>query len=298
MAELWVTSSLKRQAISEAIAYTIDYTDIGTPSGAGTVACINSTGGDVSSTLLTGSVSLSGNIVTLKLFTPTSAGYYRLINTVTISGNTVKGGIEIDVYNPTATQAISNAYATLEEFKHFAKLENTDTVDDNVIIDIIEGASRWIDAETGRTFYARTETRYYDVPEDRFLPLDDDLLTVTTLTNGDSQVLTTSHYNLWPKNKAPYLAINMKESSPYYWASDSDSNTEAVITVVGTWGYSATAPSDINIACLQIAQNAYKRRFGENVSSVATMTAAGVVITPQDIPATVARTIEKYRRRF
>jgi hypothetical protein len=48
--------------------------------------------------------------------------------------------------------------------------------------------------------------------------------------------------------------------------------------------------------CLQIAKSAYKRRFGENTGGVATVTAAGVVITPEDIPANVHNTLAGLRR--
>jgi hypothetical protein len=297
MAELWVTTSLKRQAIGEAIAYSIDYTDVGTPGAAGTVAVYNSTGGDLSSTLLTGSASLSGNTVTLKLFTPTTAGYYRLINTVTISGNTVKGGVEVDVYDPTATQAISSVYCTLAEFKHYAKLENTDTIDDNVIAAIIEGASRLIDDMTGRTFYARTETHYFSVTGERNIKLDDDLLTVTSLTNGNATVLTTSDYYLWPRNKSPYQEVWLKESSSYVWEPDSSANYEYSIALAGTWGYAATAPSDVRQATLEVAHAEYKRRFGENQTDVSTTSLGGVMITPRDIPAYAMAVIRRYRRR-
>lgn len=298
MAEIWVSTSLKKQAIGEAIAYTVDYTDVGTPSSGGTLVCINSTGGDVSSTLLTGSVSLSSNTVTFKLFTPVTAGYYRLINSVTISGNTVKGGIEVDVYDPAATQAISNVYCTLAEFKHYAKLENTDTLDDGVVSAIIEGVSRVIDDICGRTFYARSETRYYSVPEEgRELRLDDDLLTITTLTNGDGTVLTTADYYFFPRNQAPYRSIWLKDTSSYYWSMNSSGSYEYVITVAGTWGYSSTAPADIRQACLELSLSQYKRRFGENLTQTSTITTAGIVISPQDIPGGVWNMLRKYRAR-
>lgn len=57
------------------------------------------------------------------------------------------------------------AYASITDFKNYARIESTDTTDDAVIGDILEGASRLIDTETRRTFFARIETRKYDVPD-------------------------------------------------------------------------------------------------------------------------------------
>lgn len=194
--------------------------------------------------------------------------------------------------------AITNGYATLAEFKIWQEITSTNTNDDAAIEDIIEGVSRHIDGQTGRTFYARTQTRYYSVPEDlgRTLVLDDDLLTITTLTNGDGDTIANTEYHLWPKNDPPYRRIELIASSTEYWDSDSSGNVKYVISIAGTWGFVATAPHDIRQACLEIATNWYKRRMGENTTGVARITAAGVVITPQDIPASAGRTMRRYVR--
>lgn len=194
--------------------------------------------------------------------------------------------------------AITNGYATLAEFKAYRPIDSIDAADDGVIENIIEAASRWIDRETGRTFYARTETHYFDVPRGRELLLDDDLLTVTTLLNGDGTTLTTSHYNLVPKNKTPYYAVKLKETSTYLWIMDTDGNTEDVISLAGTWGYASTTPDDVKQACLELANNMYVRRTGQQTEGVASVTAAGVVIQPREIPGWVRSIIASYKRRI
>ena len=192
---------------------------------------------------------------------------------------------------------ITSGYATLAEFKLWQDIASTNTDDDKVIEDLVETASRYIDRSTGRTFYARTETRYFDVPEGRELEVDDDLLTITTLTNGDGATIASTEYNFVPKNVTPYYAIKLKQASNYFWTYDSDGNDEDVISVAGTWGYAATRPDDINVACLLIAASYYKRRFGENLSSVTTITGAGVVISPIDVPMDARAIINVYRKR-
>ena len=193
---------------------------------------------------------------------------------------------------------ITNGYCSLSEVKAYINTSSTNTGDDAVIEDMIEMASRLIDAETHRTFYARTETRYFDYTSERGLMLDDDLLTITTLTNGDDTVITSADYKLFPLNLPQKNEIRLLQSSSKYWATDGYSNTEGVISVAGTWGYSATAPDNIKHACISIVISAYHRRYGEGVEGAATITAAGVVITPKDIPADAWGIIKSYRKRL
>lgn len=193
--------------------------------------------------------------------------------------------------------AISNGYATLSEYKAYHTVDSTDATDDGVIEDIIEAASRHIDAQSGRTFYARTETRFFSIPNGRELRFDDDLLTITTLTNGDDTTIAATEYNLLPRNVSPKYGLKLKESASISWYPDSDSNYEYVISIAGTWGYAATRPDDINLACLEIARVLYGRRSGESVSNIARVTAAGVVLVPQGTPAWVVDVIGRYRRR-
>jgi len=195
--------------------------------------------------------------------------------------------------------AITNGYATLAEFKAYKKITTDDLSRDAVIESIIEGASRDFDNETGRTFYARTETHYFDVPDGRELWLDDDLLTVTTLTNGDDSTLADSDgdYSLIPRNHAPYYAVRLGLMSGLIWELDSEGNPEDVIELAGTWGYSTTAPHNVRQAVLQIAELDYDSRFGDGgTQGAVSITAAGVVITPQSWPARAMRTAQSYKK--
>jgi hypothetical protein len=193
--------------------------------------------------------------------------------------------------------AITNGYCTLPEIKNFLRIVSTDATDDTVLEQLVEGASRLIDIETRRTFYARSETHYYNAPDTRQLWIDDDdLLAITTLTNGDGTTITNTDYNLIPANSTPKYAIAIKESATIYWQYSSAGNSEMVISVAGTWGFSSTTPTDIKVACMRIAERAYHNRFGENAAESTTITASGVVLTPADIPASAARLLASYRR--
>jgi hypothetical protein len=192
--------------------------------------------------------------------------------------------------------AIDNGYATLDGYKGFADIDSTDTDDDAAIEKIIEGVSRYIDLKTQRRFYALTDTRFYDRPSGRELELDDDLLTITTLSNGDGVAIASSDYNLIPRNDPPYRAIRLTETSTIFWTLDDEGNSEFVIDVAGTWGYVAAHTDDIREACLMTTQSFVKRRFGDNVSGQVKITAAGVVITPQDVPSAAADIINIYKK--
>lgn len=192
---------------------------------------------------------------------------------------------------------ITNGYCTLSEIKNFLRIVSTDATDDTVLEQLVEGASRYIDQETRRTFYARTETHYFNIPDGRELWIDDDdLLAITTLTNGDGVTIANTEYNLIPANTLPKYAIVMKEGSLIQWQYSSAGNSEMVISVAGTWGYSSTAPADIKLACMRMVERAYHNRFGENTGENTTITASGVVLTPADIPVSAMRTLQNYRR--
>ena len=286
-------------SIGEAIGWVFDFSDIGTPASITSFLAYDATGADVSGATLSGAASIVSDTVVGKLFTPATAQTYRLNCLVVISGNSFMGILDINVVPALPTPVtVTNGYCTVAELRRYvAPNAQGDYYDDVVLGSIIEAASRYIDGHTGRTFYARTETHYYDTPDDRHLYIwDDDLLTVTSVTNGDATVITVADYKLYPINKSPKYEIRLDAASSYIWELNSSSESESAITIVGTWGYSATAPADIKSACLQIASAVYKRRYGENTTGTATVTGAGVVIMPTDIPTSANILLEPYRR--
>ena len=190
---------------------------------------------------------------------------------------------------------ITNGYATLAEFKAYCDITTTDAADDAVLEDMIEAASRVIDNTTRRRFYASTETKYFDATSDGLIYVDD-LLTVTTLTNGASGALTTADYWLLPANDTPKWAVQLRPSKGIAWDADAAGDAQNAVTIAGSWGYSSTAPDDIKQACLMIA-NAYRqKRTGQGVDGTAQITSAGVVIEAGDIPRDAARILSHYTK--
>jgi len=192
-------------------------------------------------------------------------------------------------------------YCTLAEFKAFAKIVSLDATDDTVISMLITSASAWIEKFTGRSFTSTSATKYYDVPtsgKDRRIIYIDDCLSLTTVTNGDSTVITSANYQLLPLNTSPKYAIRLKDSSAYDWEPTSTGDTLGAISLAGSWGYSATTPGDIKAACLEIALAAYRRRSTIGSQQMAGVTPAGVIVQPEDVSKQVMYVLRGYMRAF
>jgi len=185
---------------------------------------------------------------------------------------------------------IADVLALLRDF------DPGDAADQDVIADMITETSRDIDRETGRTFYARSETHYLDVPYGRYLWLDDDLLTLTSLTNGDGVAIPLTEILQFPANATPKYKLTLKAYSDYTWQESTSQGREQALIAVGTWGYCVDTPADIRKACKEAVVSAYKRRFGNNITEGSTITAAGSIVTPSGWPKSVWDTVRRYKR--
>lgn len=192
--------------------------------------------------------------------------------------------------------SIVNGYISLSDFKLYAEITSTDANDDAALEDMIEAASRFIDRFTGRIFYAETATKLFDLPEGDTLYLEtEDLLTVTTLTNGDGTTIASSNYWLLPHNTSPKYAIRLRASSGVSWDSATNGDVYACISIAGTWGYASSAPDNVKLACAMIA-NAYRQqRSGQGVQA-ATVTPGGLVLQDVEIPRPALAILRDYRR--
>lgn len=182
---------------------------------------------------------------------------------------------------------------------HTITRSNADT---DLLTDSITAAQAYIEAQTNRVFEATTETRYYDDSaldrwNGRLLNLfSDDLLTVTTLTNGDSSgtEIDTGDYWLVPRNEGPpYHGILLKSDIDDYWQWD----TDYWVSVAGTWGYSTTVPGDIKQATKVLAAFAYRAKDA-SVFETTAIVESGAIAIPQGIPAYVDRVLTFYKRRI
>lgn len=159
--------------------------------------------------------------------------------------------------------AISQGYTTLASVK--AILRITDNVDDSLLEECIEAASREIDTHCERVFTYATATRVY-APRDSYVTEIDDLISLTTLktSSGADGVFditwAATDYQLEPLNGlvggryAPYTAIRAVGDYTY-----TRSLEEATVQVQGVFGYGTAIPTDVKQACNLLSIRQFKR---------------------------------------
>lgn len=158
-------------------------------------------------------------------------------------------------------------YTTLAELRtsgEGAQLNIANANADPFLLSLIRSVSRSIDQVSNRRFVPWVQTQVYDAitpnawsalnpymggkagddlqsrtggyAYSRILRLADDLLAVTTLTNGDGTVISAANYLLYPANAWPKDQIHLKQSSGLAWQPDSSGNYEQVISLAGVFG--------------------------------------------------------------
>lgn len=195
--------------------------------------------------------------------------------------------------------AITNGYATLAEFKLYADITSTDANDDAVIEDIVEGISRLIDAECKRHFYQVTEARYFTAQNLDVLFCGD--IATTSGLEIKTQLNTDGTYEYtWASTDYNLLPYTPRFGFPYTWIETSH-NTRYSFDLIKkgnkvttTWGWAAI-PDEIKTACLEESANEYRRRNGENVNTVTTITSGSVVLTPQGLSKNTVMKLARFR---
>lgn len=114
---------------------------------------------------------------------------------------------------------------------------STSEKSDDVLAQLITRTSRQIDAICQRVFAPRIATHLYDVPNNSALTLDDDLLEVLALTNGDGTAIASSEYKLYPLNFSAKHKLALVGSSGSIFLADSNGDTEGAISLSAIWGY-------------------------------------------------------------
>lgn len=182
------------------------------------------------------------------------------------------------------------SYVELEDLKRELKINGTS--DDLLLSDKLHAAQEAIEAYCQRRFEAIEATRYYSAADlhGGRLWLDDDLLTVTTLLNGDGNTLTSGYYRLHPRNSGPYHAIGLLNTA--YWTF----STDGEIAVAGTWGYSASPDYLIQQATLWLASYFYHLKDSQ-VFDVTATPELGQITIPKGMPQQLVVHLTSLRRR-
>lgn len=195
--------------------------------------------------------------------------------------------------------AITNGYITLNKLKAALRIPTADTVDDSLLEDAVNSASRLIDGYANRSFYSGgTATRVF-VPQDAYVTQLDDLQSLTTLEtssdgNGFDTTWASTDYQLEPLNgivdglTTPYTRV--RAVGDYQFLNWGD---EATVRVTGVWGYAAV-PDPIMQACVIQAERIFKRL--DSPLGVAGFGDMGVVRVTSRLDSDVAQLVEPYRK--
>jgi hypothetical protein len=202
---------------------------------------------------------------------------------------------------------ITNGLCTLAEFKAFTAVRgggsSTDTADDTVLETLIEAVSRHIeDIETGVRFWkdGSDTVRYFQADDEDEIRVDD-MSAAPTLVSVDYEGLrsytdlASTDWEVEPVNAAakgrPYNRICISPLSTAYFM-----NWRRGVKVTAKFGF-PSVPMDIKEICEEIVLNLSQSRDGQSSQGNITVTASGIVIRPQDIPARAQRIFASYRSR-
>lgn len=122
------------------------------------------------------------------------------------------------------------AYTTRALIK--AQISTTETVADADIDDKGYAASAIFSSETQRCFVPFIQSAPYDWVNHTTLHLDDDLMTLTSVTDSTG-ALSAGEYVLKSNNRNPYSTIQTLGSRKFTFST----NRESAITVAGVWGF-------------------------------------------------------------
>lgn len=192
-------------------------------------------------------------------------------------------------------------YASLEDVRQYGNFKTIDEANDPLLDSLIPQVSRLIDKLTGRSFAPSADmTQYVPFSEvegrDLFLGcLNDPLLSITTLTNGDGTTIANTEYLLLPRGAERYHTIRLKEASDVDWEEDSDG--DSFIAITGKWGYSTAVPDDINLATIQAVLFVFKQRKTIETSERAQVGGDGIVLMPSMLPKITLEVIKQYKKK-
>jgi hypothetical protein len=169
--------------------------------------------------------------------------------------------------------AIVNGYATLTEIKAYMSI--SDNTDNDLLENLVESASRSIDRIANRRFYldATASARLYRAYSDIFVYIDDlgsttDLV-VKTDSNGNGSYAKTLTLNqdyildplTAPSLSRPYTQLTMVSNTETWpiFPGLTQNGLRPGVQVTAKWGW-PSVPNDINMACLILTADLYKRK--------------------------------------
>lgn len=187
------------------------------------------------------------------------------------------------------------AYTTAALLKTYLGI--SETTDDTLLGTLITAAQAMIDAHCRQTFEASADTtRYFDPTtqvQGRTLFLDMPLCAITSVTNGNSVVVTSGQYVTEPRNGTPWHRLTLKSDNAVAWTYTSA--PENAIAIVGKWAYSTTAPADIAQTTIRLAAYLYRQRDNAGDLDRAIIGTSGILL-PAALPKDIQTLLRPYVR--
>lgn len=238
--------------------------------------------------------------------TPDTAGRWLIIWTATGTVEAVNE-YEFDVEPSSAPWSSTAApvYATLGQLKTALRIGPNDDADDPGLRRALQSASRYLDQQTKRRFYASSsETRYFTADNGSVDLTIPDAVTVTAIaidTDGNRTYETTlsSSLDYRPRRDSrfpagPYVRVALdRVNGRYSWPTHEDG-----IAITGTWGFNATGsvPDEIRQACLLKAAADWKGPV-TSADGMVENTAGGAITTIKT-DNRIAELIDPFIRRW
>lgn len=194
--------------------------------------------------------------------------------------------------------AITNGYCTLAEVKSALRL--SDNIDDTLLENAIEGASRRIDGYCGRFFYKTTATAVPLFANNAYRLMTTDIASTTGLIvklddDGDGTFETTltlnTDYIVEPTDylvqQRPIRTLTMVGgyTFPMFYIP-----SECGVQVTAQWGWNAV-PDDVREACVLLSI----RQFARYNAALGVMAFADMAITVRAVDPDVRDLLQPYK---
>lgn|SRR5574341_409007 len=191
------------------------------------------------------------------------------------------------------------AYATLAQFKTYKVISGSG--EDTLIGEFLTRAQAMIDKWCGRTFEwpGAAVARTFDSSRDTdglTLFLNDDLIAISSIVNGDGSTITSAQYSPVPTT-APYRRIRLLNSTGVIWRPTAAGDSEGAISITGKWAYSLTAPDPIIHATLRLAVWLYNQRVAGPEADRVVTSGDGAVMYPSRMPKDISEILYPYKAK-
>ncbi len=122
--------------------------------------------------------------------------------------------------------------STLDQLRTRLGLASTDTADDQRLLTALQAAAAHIERTANRRFCPRRAAIQHNYSSSLELLLDDDLLELISLTNGDGSSITLTDIIPVP-DEAPFGFLRLTGGSAFNW----NTSPLQAVTVSGIWGW-------------------------------------------------------------